>query len=207
LDLFSESHLSMVRLEQQRGQLDCFPNWIADFEADELFREFSEQLQWAQPELNVYGRSVRTPRLVAWYGDAGATYQYSGALHKPLPWHSRLLQLKQRLEQQFELTLNSVLANFYRNGEDSMGWHSDNEKELGTEPVICSISLGQPRYFDYRLIQQPKEKHRIELGHGSLLIMRGKFQQWWQHQIPKQKRLQNGRINLTYRLIKLNHAT
>jgi alkylated DNA repair dioxygenase AlkB len=153
---------------------------------------------------------VKEPRLTAWYGQPGLTYTYSGKAMSPLPWTTSLLRIKTDIEK--ELSINhlivtdftSVLINKYRDGKDYLGWHSDNEKELGNEPVIASISLGGARTFQFRLKDDHKKKIEIELNEGSLLVMRGKTQELWQHQIPKRSAAtadSNPRINLTFRHI------
>ncbi|MFM8234262.1 MAG: alpha-ketoglutarate-dependent dioxygenase AlkB family protein [Holophagaceae bacterium] len=153
---------------------------------------------------------VKEPRRTAWYGQPGLTYTYSGKVMSPLPWTTSLLRIKTAIGK--ELSINhlivtdftSVLINEYRNGNDYLGWHSDNEKELGNEPVIASISLGEVRTFQFRLKDDHKKKIQIELNEGSLLVMRGKTQELWQHQIPKRSSATaviNPRINLTFRHI------
>lgn len=152
---------------------------------------------------------VKEPRLTAWYGQPGLTYTYSGKAMSPLPWTASLQKIKTDIEK--ELTnhsittdFTSVLINKYRDGNDSLGWHSDNEKELGIEPAIASISLGGPRTFQLRLKDDHKKKIQIELNNGSLLVMRGKTQELWQHQIPKRSAegaVLTPRINLTFRHI------
>ena len=151
---------------------------------------------------------VKEPRLTAWYGQPGLTYTYSGKAMSPLPWTESLLKIKTDIEK--ELTnhsittdFTSVLINKYRDGKDSLGWHSDNEKELGIEPTIASISLGETRDFDLRLEDDYDKQIRIGLSSGSLLVMRGKTQELWQHQIPKRspRKFTLPRINLTFRHI------
>ena len=152
---------------------------------------------------------VKEPRLTAWYGQPGLTYTYSAKAMSPLPWTTSLLTIKTAIETELinhliKTDFTSVLINKYRDGNDSLGWHSDNEKELGNEPVIASISLGETRTFQFRLKDDHKKKIQIELNDGSLLVMRGKTQELWQHQIPKRSSATaviNPRINLTFRHI------
>lgn len=152
---------------------------------------------------------VKEPRLTAWYGQPGLTYTYSAKAMSPLPWTTSLLTIKTAIETELinhliKTDFTSVLINKYRDGNDSLGWHSDNEKELGNEPVIASISLGEARTFQFRLKDDHKKKIQIELNDGSLLVMRGKTQELWQHQIPKRSSATaviNPRINLTFRHI------
>lgn len=144
---------------------------------------------------------MQSPRLVSWYGDKDAQYRYSGTSYIAQAWHPALSELKDKLITDFSAQINSVLANLYRNGRDSVGWHADSEPELGKQPLIFSLSLGASRYFDYRLKNNSSSRQRIELHAGTLLIMKGSFQQYWQHQVPKQLRIQEPRINLTFRYI------
>lgn len=152
---------------------------------------------------------VKEPRLTAWYGQPGLTYTYSGKAMSPLPWTKSLQKIKTDIEKELNThsittEFTSVLINKYRDGNDSLGWHSDNEKELGLEPVIASISLGEPRTFQLRLRDDHKKKIQIELNDSSLLVMRGKTQELWQHQIPKlnaERAALSPRINLTFRHI------
>lgn len=152
---------------------------------------------------------VKEPRLTAWYGQPGLTYTYSAKAMSPLPWTTSLLTIKTAIETELtnhliKTDFTSVLINKYRDGNDSLGWHSDNEKELGNEPVIASISLGEARTFQFRLKDDHEKKIQIELNDGSLLVMRGKTQELWQHQIPKRSSATaviNPRINLTFRHI------
>lgn len=140
------------------------------------------------------------PRLEAWYGDAGASYSYSGLAHEPLPWTPELQRLRERVEVAAGTTFNSVLANLYRDGNDSNGWHADDESELGEQPVIASLSLGAARRF---LLRHRASVERVEvvLEAGSLLLMRGKTQQCWKHSVPKQRTVHAPRINLTFRRV------
>lgn len=148
----------------------------------------------------MYGKPVKVPRLVCWYGDDNVEYRYSGVNHVSLPWTDELFQLKMRIVKYTENPFNSVLGNFYRNEKDSMGWHSDNEKELGSTPCIASISLGEERLFKIRN-KKTGEVLGENLANGSLLIMSGNFQNDWQHSVPKEKTIRDPRINLTFRQI------
>jgi alkylated DNA repair dioxygenase AlkB len=175
-------------------------DWIKPNTADKLLEHFTQALAWEQPSIKMFGKSMKVPRLQAWYGDESATYTYSGLKMRPHPWEQKLAQLKAYCEQTCDTSFNSVLANLYRNGQDSMGMHADDEPELGKEPVIASVSLGQTRQFDFKH-RHDKQKVGIELHHGSLLIMRGKTQKNWQHGINKTKRAPQARINFTFRYV------
>ena len=180
-------------------------HFLAENEADQVLECLWRELEWSQREITLFGRRLMQPRLIAWYGDSDAVYSYSGLTLPPLPWHPVLKKLKTRIEQCCGSRFNSVLANAYRNGRDSMGWHSDNERELGAEPVIASLSLGAPRRF----LLRPRTRNAVEpggplalsLAHGSLLLMKGASQRRFQHAVPRTKRPVGLRINLTFRLV------
>lgn len=177
-----------------------FENWLAKQAADEYFIQLKTELAWQQETLKLYGKNIIVPRKVAWYGDKDAIYQYSGVKHQPLPWHPILLKLKEKLKTEFNYQFNSVLANVYGTGKEYMGWHCDNEPELGNNPIIASISLGAKRRF-YLRHNKTKEKIKLELAHGSLLIMAGETQNYWQHSLPKMLKVNQARINLTFRWV------
>lgn len=187
-------------LPMQNADVEYFPNWLSHKHAKHLMAYFIEQLQWQQPSIVLYGKERKIPRLQAWYGDANSQYEYSKLKMEPLPWETRLAKLKYACEQKCGTVFNSVLANWYRNGSDSMGLHSDNEVELGPEPMIASVSLGQTRRFTFKNIET-KETYRIGLEHGSLLVMKGKTQQYWQHGINKSRTQSGARLNFTFRQI------
>jgi len=168
--------------------------------ADGLFETLRTTTPWKQEHLAIYGRRVPFPRLTAWYGDRLATYVYSGVRNAPHPWTGQLTLIRDRLFQATQVRFNSVLLNFYRDGNDSLGWHSDDEPELGIQPVIASVSLGAPRLFQLR----HKSDHRVVsilLEHGSLLMMTGQLQEHWAHRVPKQRDESSARINLTFRVV------
>ena len=177
---------------------DCF---IGAKEADLLFVRLHTSTPWRQDRITMYGREIDIPRLQAWYGDSRCTYSYSGISLEPQPWSPLLLDLKQRIEQVAGTEFNSVLINLYRDGQDSNGWHADNEPELGPEPVIASLSLGSVRRFRLRNNADKKQTISLDLPSGSLLLMAGKTQQSWQHCITKTTRVVEPRINLTFRKI------
>lgn len=174
--------------------------WLAGSEADVLFQVLREEVPWSQHHVRMFGRSVPAPRLSAWIGDADATYRYSGVVHPPQAWTPTLAELRQRLVDGLKHEFNSVLANCYRDGRDSMGWHADDEPELGREPLIASLSLGSARRF---LLRQRRGQARLEilLEHGSLLLMQGETQRHTLHSLPRQARVSGSRINLTFRQI------
>lgn len=163
-----------------------------------LLQKFRAELSWQQQEIRLFGRKIPQPRLSCWYGDQDADYAYSGLRLQPLPWHPDLLVLRHLLQETLQYPFNSVLANAYRDGRDSMGWHADDEKELGAEPLIASLSLGAPRRFLLRS-RKGSETASLPLEHGSLLLMRGKSQKNYKHSIPKTAKPTGLRINLTFR--------
>ena len=192
--------ISVAPIVSQQNNLAFYPEFLETSTADYFYKVLLDQLAWSEETINMFGKTILVPRLVCWYGDANAIYNYSGVKHDPLPWISPLLELKARLETFTHHSFNSVLGNLYRNEKDSMGWHSDNEKELGDEPFIASVSLGEARIFRARH-KTTKQQIKLTLTHGSLLTMSGNFQQLWQHSIPKCSTKKGGRINLTFRNI------
>jgi len=185
------------------GELYLIKQFYSLPESDRLFAQLQAELSWQEETIFIYGRWVKVPRLMCWYGDEDAWYRYSGVNHRPLPWTSLLQAIRQKVERQCQCSFNSVLANMYRNGDDSMGCHADDEKELGLNPVIASLSFGDERLFKLHH-KICKEKLDIVLGHGDLLVMAGILQQHWMHSVPKTKKLKTPRINLTFREIKAN---
>ncbi len=196
LFFLNESENSWIDLPN--AKLFYAPNFLSTEHADHSFHTLRNDLNWQQEEIRMFGKHVLQPRLQAWHGDK--PYSYSGLSMQPQPWTETLTDLKCRSESVAKTTFNSVLANLYRDGQDSMGWHQDNETELGTNPVIASITLGESRRFLLRHLET-KEKYEVELGHGSLLIMAGETQHHWQHSVPKTVKSKGERINLTFRHI------
>ena len=167
-----------------------------------VLNELIEHTPWRVERVAICGKSYLQPRLTAWYGDEDARYEYSGLELDPLPWTPRLLAIKASVEQAAGSRFNSVLLNYYRNERDSMGMHSDDEPELGAEPVIASLSLGEARTLVFRHRSDRSRKPiRIELGDGSLLLMRGATQRNWKHGIAKERHPCGARVNLTFRRI------
>lgn len=183
------------------GELYLVKQFYCLSESNLLFTVLQAELAWQEEAIFIYGRWVKVPRLMCWYGDTDARYRYSGVNHQPMPWTTALQAIREKVERQCQCTFNSVLANLYRNGQDSMGCHADDEKELGLNPVIASLSLGDERLFKLHH-KKSKEKLDIVLGHGDLLVMTGTLQHHWLHSVPKTKKLKTPRINLTFRKIK-----
>lgn len=177
------------------------PGWLPATDADALLHVLSEDIPWEVHRIRLFGRWVDCPRLSCWIGDPDARYRYSGADFQPHPWPQVLVPVRQALEQASGARFNSVLLNRYRDGQDSMGWHSDDEPELGPSPVIASLSLGAARRFLLRRRDAHACKMEYRLGHGDLLVMAGQTQRFYQHALPKMARAQRERINLTFRWI------
>jgi alkylated DNA repair dioxygenase AlkB len=175
-------------------------HWMNANEADVLFQSLTEQVAWEAKTIRIAGRNILQPRLSAWYGDDDAVYTYSGLCNVPLPWIASLLQLKARVEGELQLPFKGALLNYYRNGDDSMGFHADNERELGPDPVVISVSLGASRRFVLRHVNNAAERIDIDLTHGSLLAMTGTTQRYFRHAVPKQPG-KGPRINITFRRV------
>jgi len=177
------------------------PDFLDAEESDAYFQQLMQHVQWRQESIRLFGKEQLLPRLTAWYGDRG--YTYSGLHNQPQPWLPVLLELKEKVEQASGQTYNSVLLNLYRTGQDSMGWHADNEPELGPQPAIASLSFGGERSLRFKhRTRKDLEPVGIGLGHGSLLLMQGPTQQHWLHQVPKTSRTVAPRLNLTFRYVK-----
>jgi alkylated DNA repair dioxygenase AlkB len=158
-------------------------------------------IRWKQDQINIYGKSVPLPRLTSWYGDEGREYTYSGINSKPNHWNEGLMYLKCEIEKFCSVQFNSVLLNWYRDGEDYLNWHSDDEKELGKNPTIASVNFGETRDFVIRRKDDKTQKLVIPLKHGTLLVMSGELQHFWEHTVPKRKKVSGSRFNLTFRKI------
>lgn len=175
--------------------------WLPSAQADALMHALLTQVPWEIHRIRMFGRWVDSPRRSCWMGDADAHYRYSGADFLAHPWAPAVLELREQVQQACDGRFNSVLLNRYRDGRDSMGWHSDDEPELGPTPLIASLSLGAPRRFLLRRRDDPAQKFEYLLGHGDLLLMRGQCQRDYQHALPKTARVSGERINLTFRQI------
>jgi alkylated DNA repair dioxygenase AlkB len=185
----------------KNGEYLFYPNFFTKTESDKYFEVLMNKILWKQESMNMYGKQVMFPRLTAWYGDNDKPYSFSGITLRPNSWTKELFEIKNKIEPFAKTQFNSVLLNQYRNGNDSISWHTDAEKELGQNPIIGSVNFGATRKFQLRHIET-KEKIEIELTNGSLLIMQGELQHFWQHQVPKTTQKVSERINLTFRVIK-----
>lgn len=185
------------------AELDYQPGFLAPQVATALLTELRGSLAWQRDEVLLFGKRHPIPRLHQWYGDTGASYRWSGLTMQPRPWPPALRSVLSQVSAAAGCPFNAVLANLYRDGQDCMGWHADDEAELGPAPVIASLSLGATRDFvlRYRRAAAGVAKVKLPLTHGSLLVMRGPTQQHWQHALPRRKRVHEARINLTFRRI------
>lgn len=188
-------------LDLPDADVRLWPQALEPDVADGLFAALRTVIDWQQEEVLIFGRRHRVPRLVAWHGDPGATYAYSGTAHEPAPWSRELLVLRRRVERLTCHRYNSVLLNLYRDGNDGMGWHADDEPELGADPVIASVSLGAARRFRLRHRRRRDCVTLLELGHGSVLLMAGSTQHHYLHAVPKTARAVGERINLSFRQV------
>jgi len=186
-------------LIERDGEVRLYRHWLSPDRAQLWFERLYREINWRQSSLRMHGKTLPVPRLDAWYGDPGRVYTYSGVRFDPLAWTLRAL--KSRVEQATGHGFNSVLANLYRDGRDGVAWHSDDEPELGPEPVIASISLGAERRFALRHKHRRQPPLRLDLPPGSLLLMTGATQRYWVHQLAKTARSVGPRINLTYRRV------
>ncbi|MDT0593381.1 alpha-ketoglutarate-dependent dioxygenase AlkB family protein [Glaciecola petra] len=182
------------------AKVDVREKWLSHEDGMSLYAYFYRQLAWQQAHITLYGKQHKIPRLQAWYGDPNTAYKYSGLLMQPLAWDPVLKHLKTLCEETLNVCFNSVLANLYRDGSDSMGMHADDEPELGVNPTIASVSLGQTRRFTFKQ-KQSKESVKIELQHSSLLTMAGQTQTYWQHGMNKSRTQTGPRINFTFRFV------
>lgn len=184
------------------GILDYDPEFLSRLEADHLVKVFNEEVHWEQKEYTNFrtGQKIPQPRLTAWYADRqDMAYTYSGVTQKVQFWFPELAELKSKVERVTNANYNSVLLNLYRDGNDSVGLHADDEKELGTNATIASVSLGATRTFRLKHMTQNAHQMSYPLSHGSLLVMSGTVQHYWKHEVPKERSVTEPRINLTFR--------
>lgn len=182
------------------AELWLWREWLPAAHCAFLFEQIAPELPWQQPSILIYGKSVAIPRQQVWMGDPHCHYQYSGVQFRPEPWHPAIQQLLLWVNQQLNRTFNAVLINWYQDGQQHMGWHSDDEPELGAAPDIASLSLGETRRFDLRHIHA-EHQLQLSLGQGDLLLMGAPCQQFWQHRVPKQSKVSGARMNFTFRYI------
>lgn len=197
--LFAGNALEVIPLDAESEVL-MYSGWIPSKGATKLFDHFQQSVPWSQPEVVIAGMPHKVPRMQAWFGNPGAALYYSGARFEPLPWTAMLARMREGVSQMAGVEFNSVLVNLYRSEQDGVGWHADDEKELGEAPTIASVSLGAERVFSLR----PKgggQVRKIPLSSGDLLVMRGQTQKRWQHAVLKTAEAAGPRINLTFRKV------
>lgn len=201
-DLFNQNrddHNPLIQLRD--AELLYYPAFFDKETSDRYFKSLMEKVVWKQDTMKIYGKEVLLPRLSAWFGDKAKPYKYSGITLQSSPWTIELLEMKEKVEAAADMRFTSVLINRYRNGQDYVGWHADSEKELQKNPVIASLNFGATRTFQLRRADDHTEKFEVELKHGTLLVMRGAMQHFWQHQVPKTSAKIGERLNLTFRFI------
>ena len=191
-----------IVLDLPQAEIEWYPNFLNSEQSKPRFERLLHEIPWQQDEIKVYGKNHLQPRLTALFGNEGKPYSYSNIVMQPHPWNSLLTYIKEEIETVCSTSFTTVLLNLYRDGQDSNGWHADNEKELGRNPVIASLSMGASRVFHLKHNNQPELRQRIVLENGSLLLMKGETQHFWKHQIPKTAQEIGPRINLTFRMIK-----
>tara|TARA_R110002073_G_scaffold53573_1_gene138210 strand:+ start:6075 stop:6674 length:600 start_codon:yes stop_codon:yes gene_type:complete len=192
------------KLELQLPDSDIvyYPAFLSTAEANHYFKALKETTPWQQDDITVFGKTYPQPRLTALFGDNSRPYSYSNITMHPHTFTAELLELRNKLQMEIDVRFTSCLLNLYRNGRDSNGWHADDEKTLGKNPIIASISLGQERYFHLKHKLKKDLKQKLLLEHGSLLLMKGETQHCWYHQVPKTAKTVQERINITFRVIK-----
>lgn len=193
--------MEWIEIELPGAELRIAPAFLSAQAADAALAALVEEIPWEQHRIRLYGREHASPRLSCWIGDAGAYYTYSRTRFEPRAWTPALQALRAQVESTCAARFNSVLANLYRDGGDGMGWHADDEPELGPRPVIASVSLGAVRGFAFRDRAERRQRLKLELPHGSLLLMAGQTQALYQHALPKSARPLPPRLNLTFRWI------
>ncbi|WP_369934218.1 alpha-ketoglutarate-dependent dioxygenase AlkB family protein [Xanthomonas tesorieronis] len=190
-----------MQLDLPGADVRWLPGWLAPAKAAALMAHLLAGVEWEVHRIRLFGRMVDSPRLSCWIGDPEASYRYSGTRFAPHPWPPALQPLRERLAAETGVAFNSVLANRYRDGRDAMGWHSDDERELGSRPLIASLSLGATRRFVLRHRQEPALRQALELSAGGLLLMGGETQRLYRHALPRTAKPVGERINLTFRKI------
>jgi len=194
--------LSNSNIDLPDAELELVEDYYAFAKAEKLYSTIHSETPWRADKIKVFGKEYDQPRLTQLYGDQGISYSYSKLVMEAKPWTDTLLQIKEDVQNYCGHQFNVCLVNLYRHGQDSNGWHADDEPELGKNPVIASMSLGAERFFHLKHKKDKSLKTKFPLTHGSLLIMKGATQHYYKHQIAKTKREVAPRINLTFRQIK-----
>jgi len=198
LDLFPKEK---IILPLPDAVFEYYPNFFTNDEAEALFKKIHDETKWQHDEITIFGKKIAQPRLTCLFGNEGKPYSYSGITMHPNPWNPTLVYIKEKIEAIAQQHFTTVLANLYRNEKDSNGWHADNEKELGRNPIIASVSFGEMRKFQLKHNNNPDAKLTLNLYPGSLLLMKEGSQVHYKHQIPKATQSKKDRINLTFRTI------
>ena len=198
LDLFPKEK---IILPLPDAVFEYYPNFFTNDEAEALFKKIHDETKWQHDEITIFGKKIAQPRLTCLFGNEGKPYSYSGITMHPNPWNPTLVYIKEKIEAIAQQHFTTALANLYRNEKDSNGWHADNEKELGRNPIIASVSFGEVRKFQLKHNNNPDAKLTLNLSHGSLLLMKEGSQIHYKHQIPKATQSKKDRINLTFRTI------
>ena len=196
---------SPINLLPRDGSAQYLPEVLSDVHAANLMDQLQTSLAWESDHLILFGKKIITRRKVAWVGDSDCSYTYSGVKKSPQAWTPELLSIKQEMEELAQSEFNSCLLNLYHDGDDGMGWHSDDEKELDASAPIASLSLGAQRKFAFRH-KEDKTTIPVYLENASVLIMRSPTQKFWQHALLKSKKVSTSRINLTFRKILIQNA-
>lgn len=202
MDLFTSQINPDLNLLPNDGIVNYFGPIMNQTRTDHYFQKLWETIPWEQDIVHLFGKRIVTKRKVAWYGSEPFEYTYSNSTKKALLWTNELLELKELVEKQAKETFNSCLLNLYHSGEEGMGWHSDDEKELKPNGAIASLSFGAERKFVFKH-KDTKRKIELVLEHGSLLVMKGTTQKYWHHCLPPTKKVHKPRINLTFRSIEI----
>lgn len=191
-----------ISFDLPNASIEYYPNFFDSSQSEQLFTKLLEEIPWQLDNITIFGKTHPQPRLTALFGNEGKPYSYSNIIMQPHPWNPILMFIKSEIETICNENFTTVLLNLYRDGKDSNGWHADNEKELGRNPVIASVSFGAERSFHLKHNSIVDAKQKITLENGSLLLMKGETQHFWKHQIPKTAKPIGSRINLTFRIIK-----
>lgn len=206
-DLFQQSSkLAFIDHDLGDARIREYPQLFSPEHADELLKALLAQIPWRQDSIRIAGKWIPVPRLQCWMGDCGSRYAYSGIQLEPVPWQPPITAIREKIQALGDADFNSVLLNYYRNGQDSVAWHADDEPELGANPVIASLSLGAERKFQLRHKRdKSRDRYHMLLRSGSVLIMGKTLQNNWLHQLPKETTLQSPRVNLTFRQVTPRH--
>jgi len=201
MNLF-DNEQNIIKFDLPDADVVLYENYFSQTESNNFFEKLKNNIAWRQDKMKIYGNEINLPRLTAWYGENDKNYSFSGITLNPEFWTVELIQIKQRIEKIVNANFNSVLLNLYRDGKDSISWHTDAEKELGKNPIIASVTFGETRQFQLKHRNNKDIKTvSLPLKNGSVLIMQGSTQHFWLHQIPKTDKQLKPRINLTFRII------